>query len=105
MPIWIALAVVIALMVAAIVVRLIWVLFIFAPLYACLALAIYLVARSRRRQAEADMFVAREAERQRALNEQEFRAWKSAADSARWNADRRDRALRQFDQSRNTPEN
>ena len=105
MPIWIALAVVIALMVVAIVVRLIWVLFIFVPLYACLALAIYLVLRSRRREAETESFVAREAERQRLLNAQEFKAWKTAADGARRNSAKRDRALRQFDQSRKPPDN
>jgi Zn-dependent protease with chaperone function len=93
-----------ALVAVVVVVQLIWALLILIPLYVYFALVIYLVLRSRRRQAEADAFLAREAERQRSLNEQEFRAWKAAADGARRNADKRNRMLRQFDANRNPSE-
>jgi hypothetical protein len=105
MPVAIALIFGTALLAVVLVVQLIWALLILIPLYVYFALAIFLVLRSRRRQAEADASVAREAERQRLLNEQEFRAWKAAADGARRNADKRNRALRQFDENRNPPEN
>ncbi len=99
MPVVIAL-VLGAVLVVVVVVQLAWALLLLIPLYVYGALAVYLVLRHRRRQAEVDAFVAREAKQQRLLNEQEFKAWKAAAESARRNAAKRDRALRQFDKSR-----
>jgi hypothetical protein len=104
MPVAIALILGTALVALVVVVQLIWALLVLIPLYVHFALAIFLVLRSRRRQAEADAFVTREAERQRSLNEQEFKAWKAAADGSSRNAAKRNRALRQFDENRNPPE-
>ena len=104
MPIVIALILGVALLVVVLV-NLIWALILLVPIYAYIALAIYLVVRNRRRQAETDAFIAREAERQRVLNDQEFQAWKAAAEGARRNASKRDRALRRFDNERDPPAN
>ena len=104
MPIVIALILGVALLVVVLV-NLIWALILLVPIYAYIAVAIYLVMRNRRRQAETDAFIAREAERQRVLNDQEFQAWKAAAEGARRNASKRDRALRRFDNERDPPTN
>ena len=102
MPIVIALIGGVVLLVVVLV-NLIWAAFLLVPIYAYIALAIYLVMRNRRRQAEADADIAREAERQRLLNDQEFKAWKAAAEGARRNVSKRDRALRRFDNERDPP--
>ena len=102
MPIVIALILGVALLVVVLV-NLIWALILLVPIYAYIAVAIYLVMRNRRRQAETDAFIAREAERQRVLNDQEFQAWKAAAEGAKRNASKRDRALRRFDNERDPP--
>ena len=104
MPIVIALILGVALLVVVLV-NLIWALILLVPIYAYIAVAIYLVMRNRRRQAETDAFIAREAERQRVLNDQEFQAWKAAAEGAKRNASKRDRALRRFDNERDPPTN
>ena len=104
MPIVIALILGVALLVVVLV-NLIWALILLVPIYAYIAIAIYLVVRNRRRQAETDAFIAREAERQRVLNDQEFQAWKAAAEGAKRNASKRDRALRRFDNERDPPTN
>ena len=103
MPVVIALVLGVALVAVVMVVQLIWALLFLIPLYAYVALAMYLVLRNRRRQTATDAFFAREAERQRLLNDQEFKAWKAAAEGARRNTAKRDRALRQFDNSRAPP--
>ena len=102
MPIVIALILGVALLVVVLV-NLIWALILLVPIYAYIALAIYFVVRNRRRQAAADADLAREAERERVLNDQEFQAWKAAAEGARRNASKRDRALRRFDNERDPP--
>ena len=102
MPIVIALIGGVVLLVVVLV-NLIWALILLVPIYAYIALAIYFVVRNRRRQAAADADLAREAERERVLNDQEFQAWKAAAEGARRNASKRDRALRRFDNERDPP--
>ena len=102
MPIVIALILGVALLVVVLI-NLIWALILLVPIYAYIALAIYFVVRNRRRQAAADADLAREAERERVLNDQEFQAWKAAAEGARRNASKRDRALRRFDNERDPP--
>ena len=92
-----------ALVAVALVVHLFWALLILGPIYAYVALAVYLVLRERRRQDEVDASIAWEAERQRLLNQKEFEAWKAAADGARRNSTKRKRMLRQFDQTHNPP--
>lgn len=102
MPIVIALIFGVVLL-AVVLVNLIWAAIVLVPIYAYIGLAIYFVVRNRRRQAQAEADSAREAERQRVLNDQEFRAWKDAAEGARRNASKRDRALRRFDRERDPP--
>ena len=102
MPIVIALIGGVVLLVVVLV-NLILAAFLLVPIYAYIALAIYLVMRNRRRQAASDADIAREAERERVLNEQEFQAWKAAAEGAKRNANKRERALRRFDNERDPP--
>ena len=53
-----------------------WALAVLVPFYAYVGLAIYLVWKSARRQADVETAVARDAERQRSFNDREMRAWK-----------------------------
>ena len=88
-------------LVAWLLLGLIWTLILLVPFYVYVALSIAWLVRRHRKQAQTTM-LAREAERQRRLNDQEFNAWQSAAEDARRTPTKRDRALRQFDQ-RNPP--
>lgn len=79
---------------------LVWVLVLCTPFFIMAGAAVYFIVRSNRRRADMTAFTARETERQRLLNVQEYNAWRSAVDETRRKASRREKALRQFDSTR-----
>jgi hypothetical protein len=72
----------------------------FLLVYAYIGAAIYLIWRSKRKEAELVESMVREAERQRLFNEQEMRAWRDTLGKEQPNASRRENSLRSFDRTR-----
>ncbi len=62
-------------LIAVALIGLIWSVLVLVPFYAFVAAAVFLMLRSRRKQAEIAASVQREAARQRLFNEREQRAW------------------------------
>ena|ERR1700760_4118987 len=102
MPVALALIVGVA-VIAIVLIGVVWSLLMLIPFYALVGVAVLLIWRARRRDAEAAEAVAREAERQRLFNEQEHRAWQASLQMQQRNAAKRERMLRQFDSSRDPP--
>ena len=84
-------------------VGILWTLVFLIPFYAYVGIAVYLVWRSGRKQADLAASVEREAERQRQFNGQEMRAWRASFEGNQRNISRREKALRNFDNSRDRP--
>jgi type IV secretory pathway VirB3-like protein len=80
-----------------------WTLIFLVPFYAWIAVAAYLMWRSKRSEDALTASVEQEAERQRLLNDQEFRAWQASLEIERRNDSRRNRVLRSYDRSRDLP--
>ncbi|MBR1154607.1 hypothetical protein [Bradyrhizobium sp. JYMT SZCCT0428] len=79
---------------------LVWAIIFLLPFYAYVALAVYLVRRSNRAQADLSASVEREAARQRRFNEQEMRAWNSSIEHDSRAASGRKKVVRRFDNER-----
>jgi membrane protein implicated in regulation of membrane protease activity len=92
-------------LVAIALIGLVWAVLVLVTFYAFVGIAVFLIWRTRRKQAEIAASVQREAERQRLFNEQEQRAWQASLLKQRRNADKRERMLRQFDSTRVPPMN
>jgi uncharacterized protein (DUF58 family) len=101
-PLAIALIVVMVLL-AAVLFGIPWVLIFLVPLYVYIGAAAYLIWQSRRHESELHASVRREAEQQRLFNEQEMRAWHAALEKNQRSAAKREKALRDFDRSRDPP--
>jgi hypothetical protein len=80
-----------------------WTLVFLVPFYAYVGAAVYLIWRSRREESALAESFEREAERQRQFNDQEMRAWRSSLESNQRNNSKREKALRNFDKSRDPP--
>jgi uncharacterized protein (DUF58 family) len=102
MPVAIALIIGVA-VIAIVLVGVVWAILVLLPFYAILGVAVVLIWRARRRDAEAAESVSREAERQRLFNEQEHGAWQASLQKQQRNAAKRERMLRQFDSTRDPP--
>ncbi len=101
----VAIALIIGVVVLAIfLVGILWALALLIPFYVYIGLALYLVWRGKRKEAELAESVDREIERQRLFNEQELRAWRDSLEKERRSASRRERALRNFDRTRDPPQ-
>ena len=70
------------------------------PFYAFTGALVYLIWRSKHKEAELREFVEREAEKERRFNEQETRAWRNAVTNEQRSSPRREKALRSFDRTR-----
>jgi uncharacterized protein (DUF58 family) len=81
-----------------------WTLALLLPFYAYIGAAVYLIWRSRRKEAELAKSVERDTVRQRLFNEQEMRAWHDSLEKDRKNLTRREKALRSFDRTRDPPQ-
>jgi hypothetical protein len=77
-----------------------WAVAFLLPFYAYIGAAVYLIWRSKRKEAELADSVQKEAQRQKLFNEQELRAWRNSLENERRNASGRDKALRNFDRTR-----
>jgi hypothetical protein len=100
----VAIALIIGVVVLAIfLVGILWALALLIPFYVYIGLALYLVWRGKRKEAELAESVDREIERQRLFNEQELRAWRGSLEKERRSASRRERVLRNFGRSRDPP--
>ena len=85
----VAVALIIGVVVLAIsLIGLIRALLLLIPFYAYVGIAVYLLWRFRRKEAERVMAMKREAERQRSFNEQEMRAWRASLEEERQNPSR-----------------
>jgi hypothetical protein len=102
MPVAIVLIVAVA-VIAIVLIGVVWAILVLLPFYALVGVAVVLIWRAQRRDAEAAKSVAREAERQRLFNEQEHRAWQASLQKQQLNAAKRERMLRQFDSTRDPP--
>lgn len=102
MPVAIALIIGIAVL-AVFLIGVLWAIAVLLPFYAYLGLAVYLVWRSNRNRERQAASMAQEAERQRALNEQETRAWTASLERDQRSASKREKMLRDFDKSREPP--
>jgi biopolymer transport protein ExbB/TolQ len=91
------------LLLAAVFFSVLWVLIFLVPLYVYTGAAAYLIWRTRRRESDLHASVRREAEQQRLFNEQEMRAWQATLGKNQRNAAKREKALRDFDRSRDPP--
>lgn len=80
MPLAIALIIIAAVLATALI-GLIWAMIFLLPFYGWVAIAIYLVLRSSRKEADLSASLRREAERQRSFNEQEMRAWRRSVET------------------------
>ena len=80
-----------------------WALAVLVPFYAYVGLAIYLVWKSARRQADVEAAVARDAERQRSFNEREMRAWNALIEKGSAQLAKHERALGRPDQAGGDP--
>ena len=80
-----------------------WVLIFLVPLYVYIGAAAYLIWRTRRRESDLHASVRRDVEQQRFFNEQEMRAWQATLGKNQRNAAKREKALRDFDRSRDPP--
>jgi hypothetical protein len=99
-----AIALILGVVVLAIfLVGVLWALALLIPFYVYIGLAAYLVWRGKQKEAELAESVERDVERQRLLNEQELRAWRSSLEKERRSASRRERALRNLDRTRDPP--
>jgi hypothetical protein len=103
MPVAIALIVGVVVL-AVCLVGILWALALLIPFYIYIGLAVYLVWRGKQKEAELAKSVERENERQRLLNEQELRAWRDSLEKDRRSAARRERVLRNFDRTRDPPQ-
>ena len=74
-----------------------WTLFLLTPYYLVIGVVIYIVVRSKRRQAELAASVEIEAEWQRRLNAQELKAWHDAVDYRQKQLSKRETDLQRFD--------
>jgi hypothetical protein len=79
---------------------LLWTLALLLPFYAYVGAAVYLVWRRKHKEAELAEAMKRDAERERHFNAQETRAWRIALEKEQRNASRREKALRDFDRTR-----
>lgn len=80
-----------------------WTLVFLIPFYAYVGAAVYLVWRSKWNEAALAASVEQEAAKQRQFNEQEMLAWRTSLETDQRNASKREKALRDFDRSRDTP--
>jgi hypothetical protein len=103
MPVAIALIVGVVVL-AVCLVGILWALALLIPFYVYIGLAVYLVWRGKQKEADLAKSVERENERQRLLNEQELRAWRDSLEKERRSAVRRERVLRNFDRTRDPPQ-
>ena len=102
MPFAIALVVGVLLL-AAVFFGVLWILIYLVPLYVYVGAAAYLIWRTRRRESDLHASVRRDAEQQRLFNDQEMRAWQATLGKHQRNAAKREKALRNFDRSRDPP--
>jgi|ERR1700733_10178567 hypothetical protein len=101
----VAMALIVGVVVLAVfLVGILWALALLIPFYVYIGLAAYLVWRGQKKEAELAESVEREIERQRLFNEQELRAWRNSLEKERQSASRRERALRNFDRTRDPPQ-
>lgn len=91
-------------LIAVALIGLVWSVLVLVPFYTFIGVALFLVWRSRRKQAEIAATVEREAERQRLFNEQEMRAWQASLQKQQRIAAKREKMLRRFDSARDPPE-
>jgi hypothetical protein len=82
---------------------LLWAVALLLPFYVYIGAAVYLIWRSKRKEAELAESVERDTQRQRLFNEQEMRAWRDSLEKDRRNVSRREKALRSFDRTRDPP--
>ncbi len=80
-----------------------WAIAFLLPFYAFIAVAAFLVWRGKQGDAEAAASVERDAERQRLFNEQEKEAWRASLEKDRRNTSKKEKALRNFDRTRDPP--
>lgn len=100
MPVAIALIIGVVVLATSLI-GLIWALIVLLPFYAYVALALYLVWRSNRKNADLSASIQREADRQRHFNEQEMHAWRQSLEEDRdQTMSRRGKGLRRFDNTR-----
>jgi hypothetical protein len=91
------------LILAVCLIGILWTLVLLLPFYAYFGMAVYWVWRVKRKEAELAQSVEREAERQKAFNAQEMRAWGAALEKERRSDARREKVLRSFDKTRDPP--
>lgn len=90
-------------LVAVVVVGALWTIVMMMPMGVLIGILIFVVFRADRKIAAERHELERQATRERLLNEQEYSAWRKETDDARRKNERRMRALRKFDNSRNPP--
>jgi predicted membrane-bound mannosyltransferase len=88
---------------ALVLVGAVWTVVAITPVGVFATVAIFIVVRSKRRQAAIADALSRAADRERELNRQEFAAWREFAEEERQREARRQRALRKFDSTRDPP--
>jgi hypothetical protein len=102
MPVAIALILAVVL-IAVCLIGFLWTLILLVPFYAWIAVAAYLMWRSKQAEDALAASVEQEAERQRRFNDQEMRAWRASIEIERRNDGRRNKVLRSLDRSRDPP--